>query len=249
MSDDLHESLFVGREVELTLLEKHYKAGTRVIVVHGAAGSGKTSLARMFESKAQTIFPGGVLYKTAFYRDEIVSLIYKYYQYTNHILTKDILLIIDDADSLSDQDINDIRAALQRNPKLSLLLIAREPKNILMPEQFSLELHGLDRSDFMKLFLNHAAFAHDIGHGLIYKQIIEDLYDRLSGLPIFADIAGNSIRDGSLKWYQLLKAFGDFQCSGIVGPDGQAIASNIQAPESIIIDIKQTNAELLQKLQ
>lgn len=91
---------FVGRSRELDSLRSAYLAGVRGMQVVGPAGSGKTSLARVFTDRFKEQFPGGVSVANASWAESPDALF-------RRVLPDVVdpgprLLVVDDAEALDE---------------------------------------------------------------------------------------------------------------------------------------------------
>ncbi|MCP9851233.1 restriction endonuclease [Cyanobium sp. Morenito 9A2] len=234
---------FVGRGMELDSLRSTFLAGVRGIQVVGPAGSGKTSLARVFADQSKEQFPGGVSAANASWAESPDALF-------RRVLPDVVgpgprLLVVDDAEALDELGIHQLQVALQRDPQLRLLLTSRRPLP-LSADFKQLALGGLSRTEFEELLRLRNAFAH----GRFDEQLVEQLFHVAGGNALLADLAVAAVRQGVVgSWTELFDHLRTFRVPGILGPDGRPIDSQSEEYRKVVIDVTAANDEVLRLLQ
>lgn len=238
---DLFEG-FVGRDREITALDRAFAGGARGVLIVGPAGAGKTSLARVFANRFERQFSGGVTFASASWVESAQHLVDRLMPAT---LTGTALLILDDAEVFEDVELHHLSDAVVRHPMLRLIVTAR--RRLSISEEFpTIELGGLSREEFQELL--------HLRHALAHGQPDEDLVDRLfkvaGGNALFAKLATTAVRDGVVaSWQQLFEYIRGFRTPGVVGPDGRALSTTSSEYQQIIVDVSSTNASVLEVLK
>jgi len=235
-------ALWVGREAELAQLERQYrrKRASHAAII-GQRGTGKTALAYMFrELTAQgDLFPGGWHHIKA-------SPIYEMHmdRLTDSLVAKDVsgrsLLFIDDyLEGLTAFD-HAIEAHLERNPAQSVLVCSSgmPPKWLREPEVIA--LGGLSQAEFFELIRRRFNFA-----GADERQA-QKLFELVAGSPLYADLAGKTIREHLMTMNEFVHGLSSFSRSGILGPDGQPLDSLPHDSQLVIVNANQI---LMQKIR
>ncbi|HEX6901836.1 MAG TPA: restriction endonuclease [Thermoanaerobaculia bacterium] len=233
---------FVGRGRELDSLRSAFLGGVRGIQVVGPAGSGKTSLARVFADRFKKQFPGGVSATNASWAKSPDALF--------HVLPDVVglgpkLLVVDDAEALDELGIHQLQVALQRDPQLRLLVTSRRPLP-LSADFRQLALEGLSSTEFEELLRLRNAFEH----GRFDEQLVEQLFHVAGGNALLADLAVAAVQQGVVgSWAELFDHLRTFRVPGVLGPDGRPIDIQSEEYRQVVIDVTAANDEVLRLLQ
>lgn len=165
---------FEGREEALSFIQNSYSSGSRIIVLWGIGGIGKTALARQFIVNSQYSCPQEV-----FFRDDenqqvtfselllkinySADIIDKYLLYkTNHLEEQAEKVLIDFLKNLDDNTIilidninvltNEIIAKLLDNTNCKILITARQFTNIRMKNAVDYEVKQLNEEIAGRIF-------------------------------------------------------------------------------------------------
>jgi len=235
LNDQPLTSTFVGRDREIYALDKHFSSGARIAVISGERGSGKTALAYMFGHWAEStnLFPGG------WQRINISP-----YVGIGDVLpsppTDRTLLVIDDFDVASPDFRNEITKLLNRHPALSAIICTNDRTPSDLSSALTIRLGGLSREEFRRLIEQRVALAGKD------RELADQLFQIVAGHPLYADLAGKTIRELVVTLNEFVHGLGEFRHSGIIGPDGRPIDV---VPEQIQIAVVDTNAALIDKLR
>lgn len=229
---------FVGRKKELNKLDKYFKRGGRLAIINGAAGTGKSALALKFANDTKGFFKGGIYNTSTFSPETITSLVRKILPKS---ISKSTLLILDGVGIFTKESLQEIVSVLKLYPLLSIILISQEPTGVIINNQISIVLSGLNADEFAVLVRNRLK---SVNPELLYKY-----YKLVKGNPLLAEVATDSIRKGILKWDQIFKGLKNFKYSGILGVDGKSNDPLMKVPEKIIFDTKRANDEIISLLK
>jgi len=226
---------FVGRVHELNQLRDWFSnPDHRLALIAGVAGSGKTALIWAFAGYSHHIFPGGIYFSTANGPESPA-------QFAQRVMPKRFrqraLLVIDNAECLSGDVEQDIRAILANQPKLNLLMAGRLVLNFADIDQLNIQLGGLREAEFRELIAKRLS-ATD-------RATAEKLWAAFNGSPLLAQLAGRTVREGILSLSELASKLTNFERPGILGPDGKPVTTASLQAKKIIADIKEVNDELL----
>jgi restriction system protein len=212
--------------------------------VLGPAGAGKTTLVRLFLNDrfgsvfGHPLFPGGVAYVYGYYAEPIRD-------YVNREIGLPIyqraLLVIDEAEQLSEPQRFEVGALLSQFPSLSLLLSSREEVRIGDQTPLIITLGALDFEQFLELLHQEIS---DIDH-----SVARDLWAAVKGNPLMATISAQTIREGGVQWRQVLRSFDRFGRTGVLDPDGRPVDLDRKPPCQIVAQVCATNDELIRMLR
>ncbi|XHR31024.1 MAG: restriction endonuclease [Chthoniobacteraceae bacterium] len=234
--------LWVGREAELSKLELRYrrKEASHAAII-GQRGTGKTALAYMFrELTAQSdLFPGGwhQINARQFYGMDVDRL-------RDALVEKEVsrrsLLFIDDYIEGYTAFDQVIHAHLKRNPAQNVLVCSLGVPPTWLREPEIIALGGLSQAEFFELIRRRFNFS-----GADERQA-QKLFELAAGSPLYADLAGKTIREHLMTMNELVLGLGSFSRSGILGPDGHPLDSLPRDSQLAIVD---TNRVLIQKIR
>ncbi|MDP2899243.1 MAG: restriction endonuclease [bacterium] len=225
---------FVGRDQELSSLEKAFAEGKRAVQVCGEPGMGKSSLVFMFAERNANGFPGGVFVAHAHDPEGVEHLVQRTIPSPPR---QRALLVIDEADALDDEGFRHLRELLQMMPQLRLIVTARRAIADLGKDSAVLSLGPLTNEGVTELLEKRIAG--------VPRENAQRIYELLQGNRAFTDMAGVSLRQGIVTWDGLLTKLRDFQYDGILGPDGRPLGRDSKERARIVVDVSETNAELL----
>lgn len=233
---------FVGRQEELSQMNLSLRDKDRGIILHGMAGIGKSSLARMYAERYKANFPGGVFTVSASWAESSSHLLERAFEIPP---VQPSLLIIDDAEVLREDGFQPIRNALQKYPDLKVILTSRQP--LEMDQDFkTLKLDGLTREEFQEL----ASLRLAVAEGLLDSNLVERLFQLAGGNPALVNIAIEAVENAAVSsWQELFQYLRNFQTPGLVGLDGQPLSKESDQYKRIIIDVSSANEEILQVLK
>ena len=231
-------SFFVGREQELSALSEIFRAGKRSVQISGNYGMGKTALAWMFAEQNREQFPGGV-FKAHAYAPEGVAPMLKRAIQTDP--KGPALLIIDDAESLDEEDLQALRTRIATMPALKVLLTTRQPLPTSGSDEEVLQLGPMSQEEVRNLLARRLEG--------VPEEDARRLYELLQGNPALTDLAGRSVRDGIVRWNELLRMLHDFEFPGILGPDGRPVTAGSVHERGMIVEVREANEEILRLLK
>lgn len=235
-------SSFIGRQEELAQMDSLLKEKKRGIVLLGMAGVGKSSLARMYAERHKANFPGGVFTVSASWAESSSHLLERAFEKSP---LEPSLLIIDDAEVLSESGLQPIRNVLKRYADLTVILTSR--KALEIDQDFvTLELAGLTRKEIQEL----ASLRLAVAEGQLNSPLIERLFQLAGGNPALITVAIEAVKNSAVSsWQELFQYLRDFQTPGLVGLNGQPLTKESDQYKQIIIDVSSANEEVLQILQ
>jgi len=234
ISDLPINEFYVEQKGALKFLRRNFMGKTRIVVIEGIAGVGKTTLARSFVHTDQNLFPGGVIYEYAY---STVSFREYFRKHVELPVRKKTLLVIDEAHNLSVQSISELKLLLNENMRLRLLLVCQPSVCFDFGESHKLQLKGFTKSEFSE-FIRLRLKRFD-------SSARDEFYDLVTGHPLATALATSALKSGTITMGQLFTAFKDFQASGIIGPDGTPHDPNVRPPEKLIIRVSEVNDDLL----
>lgn len=239
---DSKEPLFIGREQELQHLFNIFKAGGNKACIWGRRGSGKTALGYVFGNKAESsgLFPGG------WHRISAAQLPFDTLKETvseqvQEELSLRALLLLDDFDIVPSGLHDWLDYYLDKHKNLNIIVCTTELKRTHFLRSLPvIKLQGLSRVEFFTLLRRHFNF------NLIDEKQADKLFALVAGDPLYADLAGKTIREQLITFNEFVNGLSDFRYFGIKGTDGNVVTV---VPRSIEIDVGNTNAILLDKLR
>jgi len=237
-SESSVKRFFVGRDRELSSLEIAFKEGKKIVQIRGEFGMGKTSLAVMFAEQNRNKFPGGI-FQTHAYGPESVEHLFD--RTLPSPPRQSALLIIDDAETLDHEDLHRLKERLKRMPQLQVLITTRRPIAEVSDDDAVISLDPLTKEQAMQLLEKRLSG--------VTPENAQRLYELLQGNPALTDMAGVSLRQRLATWNDLLTKLHDFQYPGIIGPDGLPLERDSEERNRIVIDVSETNEELLKVLR
>jgi AAA ATPase domain len=223
-------STFVGRHEELARIDAAFRAGQRHFVIVGDAGSGKSSIARLFAARAKSAFPAGVVTASAARFESSASSL-------ERVLLggagDPALVIIDDAELFDDAMLIRLEAVLARAPQLRVILTSRRHIRLARAQTIFLS-SGLNQADFEELLKRGAA--------QVYKAYSKDVITRLfqisGGSPAFASLASAAVQAGAVEsWEDLLAHLRDFHTPGVVGRNGRPLVEESEEYSRIVAHV------------
>ena len=236
-------STFVGREEELAAIRNAFASGARGVVIVGVAGSGKSSVARVFGVRAEKDFPSGVFAASASWPES-----------PEHLLARALpgrpsgtaLLILDDAEVLDETGLRLLQEALSLNPYLRVILTSRRPIAI-SGDFLTISLSpGISQQAFAELLRRRNAFAHGQGD----DELLFRLFQTAGGSALFANLAAEAVREGAVgSWDDLFAHLQGFHTPGLIGPDGHPLTRESEEYRRVVVDVSSVNAELLRLLK
>lgn len=234
--------LWVGRGKELRSLHQHFEhKGPQQAMIIGQRGSGKTALAYMFreQTESRDVFPAGWRFVRATpFRHVAAEFFGDAFQNIRN--QQRSLLCVDDYSAGSDFFRSLLWKYLDQNPSQDLLICSdgEIPKEMSNP--LVLPLGGLSQEEFFQL----------LQQSLIYSGVdrakASELFRLVDGNPLYAELAGMTIREHVLTLQQFVQGMQSFSRSGILGPDGKPLN---HIPNAIKLDVVDTNQILLQRLR
>jgi restriction system protein len=236
-------SSFVGREAELGEIRGAVARGARGVLIVGPAGSGKTSVARVFAARHDKDFSGGIFTTSASWPEGPDHLLARALPPR---LTGTALLILDDAEALGESGLQLLQQALLLNPALRVILTSR--RLLTIPERFHTILlpPGLSKEEFAQLLRLRNAFAH----GALDDRSLTRLFNAGGGSALFANLAVSAVQQGpATSWDDLLEHLRGFRTPGLVGPDGRALSRDSEQYNRVVVDVSSVNDELLRLLK
>lgn len=225
---------FVGRRRELNALFRGFRAGKRLGLIVGTTGVGKTSLARVFCGKADDLFSGGITYAYAYPGNDLREQI-------QSPRAKPVLVVVDEAHGLNRQATQTLDAALNRHPRLNLLLVGQVIPELSFREQFAVVLDEFSEAESVKLLSTRL--------GRIDPDNGSRLYGALGGNPVALARAAFAVHEGKVTWDELTRGIREFSRPGILGPDGRPLPEHSEVQSRIILDVSQANEEILHMLR
>lgn len=232
-------AMLIGRNEELRRLTNHFASEGRTASINGLRGSGKTMLARAFTCNARS-FPGGIWYLSTVSPFAFHMFLEEKNDFNG--LMERSLLVIDDFHVRGPGVDRWIVNALSAQPLLNMLFVGEDPFSPHGVRHLDVPLGGLTNAEFSEIVTQRGVYAD------LDKANIAKLWALAAGNPLFADLAGMTIRDGIVTVKKLLEGLRNFDYPGILGPDGQPIREDI-VPQQIRLEVSETNAEILARLQ
>jgi len=235
-------AIWVGRELELSLLREHFShEGTRHALISGARGTGKTALAFMFRERVALNEQFRRGWREVNY-SQLFGLTID--SFSRSFRTRDsrepFLLFIDGVNEQLTNFQLLLREYINQNPTQSILLCSETPLRGILKDPLVIELGGLSQREFFELIRKRIAFSRED------ERDIDKLFRLVAGSPLFADLAGRTIRDQLLSINEFLQGLQSFDRSGLLGPDGKPLG---RVPEEFKLVVEDTNEAILQKIK
>ena len=235
----MSKEVFINRQYELDTLSNAFRRGTRVVMIHGLPGIGKTSLARAFASlpTTQQSFPGGIAQTLYLAAEPITHALQRHFGIP---LSEPVLFVLDGAEMLDDREKQGMRDVLYREPQLHAILTSRISID-LFPGQINIALAGLDNTTFRELI---GRYVQEVD-----PATAEALWASVEGSPLVADVVSQFIQRQELTWEQVLPKLHGFERPGIIGPDGQPLTTESKKRIEIIQAVTEVNDEIIAMLR
>jgi restriction system protein len=145
------------------------------------------------------------------------------------------LLIVDEADVAARSLSAEITAIQKRDPRITIIVVGqRVPR---LSGALVVNVGPLANADAR-------SFAKRLG---IPDERIAQAVELARGMPALLALVADQLGEG-MSWVDVAGAFGPMHYSGILGPDGHAMASLLTTPQPIITAAAATNEELLRRL-
>ncbi|HDZ79386.1 MAG TPA: hypothetical protein ENH39_08820 [Gammaproteobacteria bacterium] len=235
-------ALWVGRERELALLDHHFHGkDARHAAIIGERGTGKTALAYMFRERSElaNVFPGGWR-SIAAAPFSGIHLDHLRESFEKPDPGRPSLLFVDDYHVGSDDFHSLLQTYIRANPTQSLLLCSDREIPDLLRDPLVVELGGLSHREFFDLLKSRFDF---VGVDELQAQ---KLFELVNGSPLYADLAGKTIREHLLTLNEFFHGLQSFNRSGILGPDGKPLS---QIPDAFKLVVVDTNKILLSRIK
>lgn len=235
------ERLFVGRAQELSAV-RHSLAEHSGAVIYGMRGTGKTALLHKIQSDERLKYPGGIAFISGqnIFRSTLTE---NTLRQGGISLNEKGLVIVDDAQALTANHVSELNDLLSANPRLQLLIAATTDIDWPFIRGRKISLGGLSEQEYYQLLLLRLK-AVQLDEGIAHK-----LWQATIGSPLFADIAGRTIRDNLVSWGELLNSLQGFEHLGILDSSGVPIDPLARVPQPLVVAVEETNAEILERLR
>jgi restriction system protein len=235
-------ALWVGRERELVLLDQHFRGKvSQHAAIIGKRGTGKTALAYMFSERLgfNEAFPGGWRYIRA---TPFTGLPLEHLResFQNINPRKSSLLFIDDYNVGSNEFHSLLQTYINDNPTQNILLCSDREIPDFLRNPLVIELGGLSQEEFINLIRRRVALA-----GADESQA-KKLFELVAGSPLYADLAGKTIREHLVTLNEFLHGLQPFSRSGILDRYGKPLG---QIPNVFKLAVVDTNQILLRKIK
>lgn len=239
--------LFVGRDSEMKALEQaFFRDGLRLVVITGRAGLGKTAIAAMFVNKYHEKFPGGVHWVEEQVDPlGIQSSIAPARDLLHIRLASDLpaLAVCEELHQYENEtpSLPDARLSMifKRYPRLQMLATSQTKLNWEKIDR-TIELKPFTKDEFAEVFKRNLSIAN--------LEDLDELYRKVTGLPLAAITASASVRDKLISLEELPAYTKPFKRSGILGPDGKPLKRKDERYQKVISTIHIVNKEFLKRL-
>lgn len=235
---DAPSSGFVGRRREILALANAFRNGTRVVLLTGEAGMGKTALGRVFADLAVGQFRKGI----RFGHPGRIDLLDQLRKPALPTGGGERGLFVADQDGPWDGELRQaFRRFVQMDRTNDLLVTSREAVEIYPESQITVPLGPFSRMEaheFLRRRLGEVPAAH-----------ADQLYEELSGHVLSTEVAATALQRKIIGWDFLFEGFRDFDRPGIVDPQGEPLPPGCAEEARIIVDVASTNRKILERLQ
>jgi len=234
-TDHPMNSMFVGRNRELSALKEHFSNGGQVAIIRGDRGSGKTALALMFGywTEFTKLFPGG-------WQQIDISPIVRVDDVLPTPPKGRTLLFVDDFEFALPEIRQQVRKLLVRYKTLNAIICTKDQNPFDLSSALQIQLGGLSQDEFRVLTEKHLLM---IGK---HRGLADKFFQIVGGSPLYADIADKTIRELMISFEDFVHGLGEFRHPGILGPDGKPIED---VPQSIQVAVLDTNEALINRLR
>ena len=232
-------SVFVDREEEQNVLDRELiQLQTRVVIIVGPAGFGKTFLAFEFARRNHEYFSGGVFDIHPTPMPSLSEMAFNKITDAN----KESLLIINNAERLPGSVVEtELEYILHDRPKARIILTSRRQMQFRSMNVISLALTPFTQDVFTE-------YLRRVLRSELAPPVQKELFERLQGHPLSIAIATVAMRDGLYNAPELLKSLEPFIREGLLGPNGRPLKPENKSYNQIISDIRDVSDELLKIL-
>jgi restriction system protein len=231
-------AIFMDREAELqTLAQQLLVLQTRVVLISGPAGIGKTALAFMFAQRHKDAFPGGVFDSHTIPGLPLSELALRAVPESE----ERALLIVNDLHVLPDSDIEtELNSVLTARPQTQVILTSRREMQVPLGT-VSIRLAPFTRQQMEKFFRIRLGYELD-------QLTQEQLFELLQGHPLAAAVAVDALQGELFTMPEFLDSLQPFSKPGLLGPDGRPLKPGSESYRHIVTDVTSVSDELLKEL-
>ncbi len=235
------ERLFIGRTRELQAIRQSI-AEQSGAVISGRRGSGKTALLYKIRQEEYGRFPGGIalIQGQSLLRSSLVEEVRRQIEIPPR---GQALLIVDDAHALSPEQVSELDRFLIGNRTVQFLISADSAVPLPSLEGKVISLGGLSEQEYYQLLNQHVKASN------ADPEIARRLWEATKGSPLFADVAGRTIRDHLLSLRELLESLQGFHHPGILDSSGNPLDQFAPLPQQLVIAVENTNENILHRLR
>ena len=233
--------LFIGRKRELQAIRQSITEQSGA-AIFGMRGSGKTALLYKIRQEEHGRFPGGIalIHGQNLLRSSLVEEVRRQIDIPPR---GQALLIVDDVHALLPQQASELDRFLAENRTVQFLISADSAVSLPFRRGKVISLGGLSEQEYYQLLNQHVKASNadtDIAHRL---------WEATSGNPLFADVAGRTIRDHLLSWRELFESLQGFHHAGILDSSGNPLEQSAPVPQQLVIAVENTNQKILERLR